>query len=37
MDVARLIIQTRCASMINEVFNIGDDGVTFQIKIMEEA
>lgn len=37
MDVAKLIIRIRCASMINDVFNIDVEEVKFKIKIMEEA
>lgn len=37
MDVARLMIQTRCVVLINEVINVEVDGVLFRIKMIEEV
>ncbi|KAI5404074.1 hypothetical protein KIW84_051278 [Lathyrus oleraceus] len=37
MDVARYMIRTRCASVINEVLNIFTNAKMFIIKLMEEA
>lgn len=37
MDVARIMIRTRCASVINEVLNILTNDKMFRIRMMEEA
>lgn len=37
MDVARLMIRARCATVINEVINIKVNENMFRIKMMEEA
>lgn len=37
MDIARLMVRTRCASVIEEMYSIQINSNVFRIKIMEEA
>lgn len=37
MDVARIMIRTRCLALINEAFSVSINGVPFRINVLEES
>lgn len=37
MDVARLLVSTKCANSINEVLYVNISGVRFRSKLMEDS